>query len=554
MSEGIPRPILETAARLKGLPRNLGTHPGGVVITPRPITSYSSVHLSRGGLPLLAWEKDAAEDVGLVKIDLLGNRSLAVLRDSLAMIRDNHGVDIPWEEFDPSADPAVEQFVRTGDTVGIFYIESPATRLLLQKMGRADFAHLVAASSIIRPAANAWITEYVSRLRGKPWGMWPQLDRVLADTYGIMVYQEDVSRVAVAIAGFTAAEADTLRKVLSRKDRSRRLADYRQRFFAGCSRNGVPAAVVAELWDMILSFDGYSFCKAHSASYALVSCKLAWVKLHYPLEFFTAVLNNGGGFYAWQTYLHAAQRRGLRVRWPDVNRSQASFTCDGGRLRFGLGWLQHIPERVVQRLLEERQRRGLFYDFADFIQRLNPTMVELRQLVRSGACDSLASGYTRPQLFWQFLRMRSTVGQAELLAPEPPPPHIKDYSPEVKLSDEIAVLGICLSRHPVTALRQSIGGSSRLTASCDLATHPHGATARILGILVTAKEVLTRHHQPMGFATFEDEYGLVEVVLFPGLYRSGRLVWGSACLVTGRVLHEFGACSLQAEQIEWISS
>ena len=329
--ERIPPYLREAAARLQGFPRNLGTHCGGVVITPGPITDYTHVQTSALGFPLIAWEKDATEDAGLVKIDLLGNRSLAVLRDTIALVaRRPDGEAIDWERFDPLEDTATRDLIAGGGTLGVFYVESPATRQLLTKMGRGDYPHLVIASSIIRPAANKYIRLFVKRLRGAPYEpLHPLVQDTLAETYGIMVYQEDVSRVAIDLCGFPIEDADRLRKILSKKDRELTLPDYRERFFAGGRGRGVSDEVLRKAWDMILSFDGYSFCKAHSASYAQVSYRVAYLKRRYPLEFIASVINNGGGFYGRQTYLDECRRMGFAILPPDVNASAWEYTVEG---------------------------------------------------------------------------------------------------------------------------------------------------------------------------------------------------------------------------------
>jgi error-prone DNA polymerase len=313
--------IFALARRIIGAPRYLSVHPGGVVITPAPIDRYVPVERAAKGVPIIQWEKDGAEDAGLVKIDLLGNRSLGVIRDAAANVRRN---GVPFEEagWEPEDDPETQAMVGRGETMGCFYIESPATRLLQKKAKKGDFAHMVIHSSIIRPAANDYIREYLRRLHGGEWNpIHPLLSDVLDDTYGIMVYQEDVSRAAVSMAGFSHAEADGLRKVLSKKDRAHRLRDrplrdYRERFFAGAAARGVPADKTAQVWEMMMSFDGYSFCKPHSASYARVSFQAAWLKAHHPAEFMAAVI--GGRIHG----RGHRQRRGvlsnlrLRLRGP----------------------------------------------------------------------------------------------------------------------------------------------------------------------------------------------------------------------------------------------
>ncbi len=211
----------------------------------------------------------------------------------------------------------------------MFYVESPATRQLLSKMRAGDYENLVIASSIIRPAANKYIRTFVKRLHGAPYQpLHPLVAGTLAETYGIMVYQEDVSRVAIDLAGFPIEEADRLRKILSKKDRELTLPDFRERFFRGARARGCRRGYLGKVWDMILSFDGYSFCKAHSASYAQVSYRVAYLKRFYPLEFIASVINNGGGFYGRQTYLDECRRMGFPILPPDVNTSAWEYTVE----------------------------------------------------------------------------------------------------------------------------------------------------------------------------------------------------------------------------------
>ena len=264
--------ILARAQEIVGFPRHLSVHCGGVVITPRPITDYVAVEPAPKGVDIIQWEKDAAEEAGLVKIDLLGNRSLAVIRDAIEAVRIQEGRDIDFCEVKPLDDPATIDLLARGDTMGVFYVESPAMRQLQQKTRRGDFEHLVLHSSIIRPAANSFIREYVRRLHGGAWTpLHPEFEAILRDSYGIMSYQEDISKIATALAGFDVTDADRLRRILSKKDHEKTLADYRRRFLEGAAARGVLPATVAAVWEMIESFRGYSFCKPHSASYALVS-------------------------------------------------------------------------------------------------------------------------------------------------------------------------------------------------------------------------------------------------------------------------------------------
>ncbi|WP_319417247.1 PHP domain-containing protein [Marispirochaeta aestuarii] len=558
---GLPPYLAATAKGLLGIPRHLGTHPGGVVISPGPITDYTHVGTSPLGRPLIAWEKEGTEDAGLVKIDLLGNRSLGVLRDVLTLtapLRAGAGEPpLEWSSFNPLGDTRTREMIEAGDTLGVFYVESPATRQLLKKMRCGDYPHLVIASSIIRPAANRYINAFLRRLRGAVHdSLHPAVDEVLAETRGIMVYQEDVARVAIAVCGYSPAEADSLRKVLSKKDRSLRLPAFREEFIRRGRSRGVAPKVLEELWEGILSFEGYSFCKAHSASYALVSYRLAWLKARYPLEFFCAVINNGGGFYSRQVYLNALSRAGFPLLPPDVNRSAGSYTVErreypGGALRTGLLQLKGVEDSFIRKLLDERHRRGPFADFQDFLMRLNPPLPDIRGLIRSGSLDGIAAGVHRPGLFWYYFHVSK---HPELFIAPAAPASLGDYPGEVKLQDELETLGLLVSRHPAELLRipeEMYDCDVILTGSGSIPEFP-GKRIAIPSVLVTGKEVRTRTKKEMCFLSFEDLEGIYETVLFPEVYRRlyPRICRFCAFLVTGTVEQEFGVFQLRVEELE----
>ena len=553
-TQRIPGFLLSAARAIQGLPRHLGTHCGGVVITPGAITEYTHVQSSPSGYPVIAWDRDSAQGARLVKIDLLGNRSLAVLRDTIELVnRQISGAAPPvskltWGGLDAVENRETRRMIARGDTIGIFYVESPATRQLLRKMGRGDFEHLVMATSIIRPAANRCIREFLPRLHGAPYR---PLSPALDQTYGLMIYQEDVSRVAMTEAGFSPGQADRLRKTLSARFGSADLERYRKLFFTKGARRGTPAAALAQLWDMICSFQGYSFCKAHSASYALLSFKLAYLKRHFPLQFFLSVINNGGGYYSRQTYLNECRRFGVAILLPDVNRSEVAYTAEGGALRSGLGQLRGISRTFVQKLLNERGRGGWFTGYADFLRRLHPGLLEIRVLVRSGALDGISGGMFRPQLLWRYCRNERIEG---LFAPEIPA--VADYPDEVKLLDEIRTLGLVVSRHPVSIFRSRAGclskrlGFPHLIRSVELPRYI-GRQVSLVGLVASGKEVLTRTGEPMVFVSFEDEFSLFETVLFPSLFRSvcRRVDGGGLFLLAGVVEEELGAFSVTVKRI-----
>lgn len=606
--------ILGWATRLEGMPRHLSVHCGGVVVTPDPLPERVPVERAAKGVPVIQWEKDGAETAGLVKIDLLGNRSLAVIRDTLERLRagrtmrkdgsvngeGGNGVGADQDEapedgetaearggggcgggmaddgvesrrsnrvllsygsFDPVDDPATQAMLARGDTVGVFYVESPAMRQLLKKTGRGDFAHLVVLSSIVRPAANEFIREYVRRDRGGAYEpLHPLLESILEETHGILCYQEDVSRVAMALAGFDAVQADELRKILSKKHRHRRLADLRGRFFEGAAARGVPLPVVEEVWRMILSFQGYSFCKPHSASYAMVSFKSCYLKAHHPAEFMAAVLSNQGGYYTTQAYLSEARRMGLELLPPDVNQSEYAYTGEGRSVRVGLMQLKGVRRESLGALLEEREQRGPFLSLEDLLRRTEIDPSDARILVKAGCLDSVAGGRTRPEMLWQILAWEGTGTRAAFraagrAAPEGlfdetfEPPRVAPYDEVTRLRHEMETLGVLVSRHPLELFRPWIERFPVVPAA-RLAEYA-GRTVLTAGWFVTAKTVLTRKDEPMEFVSFEDTTALYETTFFPRAFDrfSVLLAPTKPFILRGRVEEDFGAVSLTVEEV-----
>jgi error-prone DNA polymerase len=549
--------ILQLAGRLSGIPRHLSVHCGGTIIVPDRVSRYVPVQRAAKGVRVIQWEKDQAEAAGLVKIDLLGNRSLAVIRDTLKAVRANTGEDIPYAQLNPLADPATQRLIARGDTMGVFYVESPAMRQLQQMTGRGDYEHLVIHSSIIRPAANQYILEYVRRLKGAPYkSIHPLLDEVLTETYGIMVYQEDVSQIAMKLAGFDAAEADTLRKVLSKKSREH-LSDYRNRFYKGCRRRGVSRRVIDTVWEMIKSFGGYSFCKPHSASYALVSFKSAYLKAHYPAEFMAAVISNGGGYYSTFAYISEARRLGLRVLGPDVNASDIHYQGKDRTLRVGLMQLQGMSQDVLETIVKERRQNGPFRSLDNFCQRIVPETAAARILVQSGALDSIAGRLNRPQMLWRFYSQgrNEAVGNSFSLLPSETHtvkwPQVSDYDRLTKLSHERETLGCILSVHPLRSYGPKIVASGCRVVPADQLPRHVGRRVTLAAWSITGKEVITRKGDPMEFVSFEDETAIFETTFFPKAYQRfcQILDMNRAYLLSGQVQEQQGAMSVNVEHI-----
>lgn len=548
--------ILRLAARISSIPRYLSVHPGGVIITPEPICDHVPVQRAAKGVPIIQWEKDGAEEAGLVKIDLLGNRSLGVVRDTIAQIR-RHDQTFDESGWLPEEDPATRETVAQGLTMGCFYIESPATRLLQQRSQRGDFEHVVLHSSIIRPAANEFIREYLRRLHGGDWQpLHPLVTGVLDSTYGIMVYQEDVSRVAVQF-GFSHAEADRLRKIMSKKDKERQLRDYRERFFAAAAERGVDGESAERIWAMMMSFDGYSFCKPHSASYAQVSFQAAYLKTHFPAEFMAAVLSNQGGFYSAFAYVSEARRLGLTILQPDVNHSAASWQGEGRRLRVGLMAIAGLGTATTARIVDAARQRP-FSSMTDFLERIQPSRDEAEALVHAGALDGVspAASGNRGALIWLLAYWQKTgKGTGSLLPIDPSLPALPPEDRRERLRNEYRVLDFLCAHHPIILFARERTEAGALPAR-DLIALPASAIqqrrrVRLLGWLITGKIVGTKKGDAMEFLSVEDETGLVECTLFPeGYRRYCSLLTGRApLLLEGYVDEEFGARTLVVERI-----
>lgn len=561
--------ILELATRLESIPRHLSVHCGGVILVPDRVTRYVPVERSAKGVNIIQWEKDQTEEAGLVKIDLLGNRSLAVIRDTLAAIQTNTGNVLDYAALNPLDDPATLELIRRGDTMGVFYVESPAMRQLQRKTRRGDFEHLVIHSSIIRPAANRYIQEYIRRLHGIPYQpLHPSLRETLAETYGILVYQEQVVQVAMILAGFDWAEADGLRKVLSKKS-TQQLSNYRERFFKGCLKKGVSLETANSIWDMFTSFAGYSFCKPHSASYALVSFKSAYLKVHYPAEFMAAVISNGGGYYSTFAYVSEARRLGIAVLGADINQSDWSYVGKEMTIRVGLQQLQHIHRRTLENILEERGQNGRFKSIEDFLRRVELSPADAPILVKSGALDCLAESLNQPQLLWLVEARLNSRGHGGRSIPTNKPnqmklydrhteitiPSLPDLTSQQKWQHEIETLGFVLSVHPLQMLEPSIRTlPCPIVSASDLTQHI-GQKVWVLGWPITRKEVVTKEGEPMEFVTFEDRTAIYETVFFPEAFKHfcQDLDHNRAYLLHGRVESEFGTVSVTVDRLRRIA-
>ncbi|MFN8010970.1 MAG: hypothetical protein U0P81_06160 [Holophagaceae bacterium] len=527
--------IQAQAARLVGHFHQLSVHPGGTVVTPGPLWEHVPFQPApaKAGVSVTAWDKDGVEAYGLVKIDLLGNRSLAVIRDAYAVLGDKVSKDPGTASRN---DPETQALLARGDSLGVFYVESPATRQLQQRVKKGDFETLVIHSSLIRPAAYHWVDRYVKRARGEEAyaPSHPVFANLLSESFGVLIYQEDVIKVGVELAGWSHFEADQLRKLLGKPDCARKLPKFEARFREGCAGQGVPPSVVDEAWDMIRTFRGYSFCKPHSASYAQVSFESAWVKAHHPAVFFASVITNQGGFYPAVAYLGDARRHRLTVLGPDANRSRWEFRAEGEQgLRVGLMQVKGARQAEVEALIAERDAGGPFESLEDLLGRVDLSIPTVEALASAGAFDRWAPDGNRARLAWTRLG-----GVPPGVRPRP-----TDLFDRADL--ELELMSLTLELHPAALYRVRKGGGPERAAEAVKT----GRRLRFWALVVAEKTVLTEGGEPMQFVTLEDETGLVEAVAFPDTFRKRRRPYrvGEVLPVQGRATRQDGLVVLELE-------
>jgi error-prone DNA polymerase len=362
-----------------------------------------------------------------------------------------------------------------------------------------------------------------------------------------MVYQEDVMKVAVALGGFSLEDGDQLRKVLSKKHKARQLVDYRQQFYAGATVRGVPRQVIDTIWAMMMSFAGYSFCKPHSASYAQVSFKSAYLRSYYPAEFIAAVVSNQGGYYSAFAYLSEGRRMGLTMLSPDINASNWAYTGSGQTVRVGLMQVKSLHEDVAKQILSERHTNGPYRSLKDFLDRVHPEIAQATLLIKAGCFDSIAGELTRPALLWRLFA--SQVIKPPGYLPIPP-----EYSFQQKVAHELELFGFPLSCHPLDLFNEVLARIPHMPAK-DLAQHV-GEEVTVIGWLVTEKIISTKKGEPMELLTLEDQTSLYDATLFPQIYRRycHLLATSQAYVVTGLVEEQFSTVTLTVRELRLLAS
>ncbi len=556
--DGAPE-IIETARGLEGLRRQDSIHAAAVVISPEPLTNIVPIQRKGDDAEIVTqYEMHGIESLGLLKMDFLGLRNLATIERALELIETNTGVRPDIDDV-PLDDDLVYDMLRRGDTVGVFQFEGGPMRALMRNLGPDRFEHLIALNALYRPGplGAGMHLEYADRKNGKSAVEYPHpdLEPVLGDSYGIMVFQEQVMQTAQLIAGFSMVDADALRKAMGKKIPSV-MKEQEEKFVAGCVTNGYPESLGRDLFGFIEHFAGYGFNKSHSAAYALVAYQTAWLKAHYPTEYMaallTAVKSNKDKTAA---YLHECRMMKIPVLVPGVNVSQRDFMAVDGEIVFGLSAVRNVGEAVVDLIVEERLANGNFVDFFDFIERIDIQVLNKRtieSMIKAGAFDSM--GHTRRGLIevsHQIVdttldrRRAEEAGQYSLFGggdsevsdvPRDVADH--EWDKKVRLAFEKEMLGLYISDHPLLGLEKMLAQMTD-TSIPGLWDRDDRSQATIAGVIGSINRRYTRKGDPMVYFSVEDLQGSVEAVAFPKtVAEHGPMIREDAIVVMrGRVDH-----------------
>ncbi|HEY1039900.1 MAG TPA: DNA polymerase III subunit alpha [Bacteroidia bacterium] len=551
--------VLRYSQLIRGFPRHVSIHASGILISQEPLTAYCATNMPPKGYPTTQFSMLEAEDIGLYKFDILSQRGLGKIKDSLALIKENKSVEIDIHQVAQfKEDEKVKDLLRVGNTIGCFYVESPAMRMLLAKLQADDYLRLVAASSIIRPGVSksGMMREYIVRfrneeLREKARAQLPAFYDLLAETYGVMVYQEDVIKVAHIFADLSLAEADYLRRGMSWKFKQRNeFFIVKQKFLDNCLKKGYSKQFIDGVWNQIESFANFAFSKGHSASYAVESYQALFLKAYYPLEYMTATLNNGGGFYRTELYIHEARMNGATIESPCINTSEELCVIKGNTIYLGFNMIGELEQQTREDILAERKANGPFKDETDFARRVPVSIEQMRLLVRIGAFSF--TGKNKKELLWSIHTLISSVKKKEKKNELFEVTH-KEWKLPVLTSnkldeafDEIELLGFSLCS-PFELLREKI--PTTLTAK-ELTQH-NNQTITIVGYLVNVKNTQTGKGDRMCFGTFLDTEGnWIDTVHFPPSARQHPFIGPGCYTLTGKVVTEYDFTTVEVESMK----
>ncbi|MCW3077092.1 MAG: polymerase subunit alpha [Bacteroidetes bacterium] len=555
-ADQVAKLVIKYSRLIHGFPSHLSIHSSGILISQEPITAYSATFMPPKGYPTTQFSMLEAEDIGLFKFDILSQRGLGKIKDAVELIKQNQNVEIDIHDIKKfTSDEKVKQLLSVGKCIGCFYIESPAMRMLLAKLQADDYLRLVAASSIIRPGVSksGMMREYILRYRNKDKReeaerALPELYEILKETYGVMVYQEDVIKIAHIFADLTLAEADYLRRGMSWKFKQRNeFHKVKEKFFNNCYKKGYAFDTINNIWIQIESFANFAFSKGHSASYAVESYQALYLKAYYPLEYMVATLNNGGGFYRTELYVHEARMHGANIIAPCVNNSPALSRISGKDLYLGLSMIGELESSTIRLLTNERGQHGAYLNLYDFVKRVRISIEQIRLLIKIGAFAF--TGKNKKELMWEVHMLvnplKKNKHNEELFDVKPHEytlPKLEDSWVDDAF-DEIELLGFALCP-PFKLLKDEL--KNNLLAK-DLRSYI-GKTVEIAAYLVTTKHTSTSKGERMYFGTFLDKDGYwIDTVHFPPSVRAYPLRGPGCYRLTGKVVEEFDFIYIEVE-------
>jgi DNA polymerase-3 subunit alpha len=553
--------VVEVALRLEGLARHASTHAAGVVISPRPLTEIVPLYKSNKDEITTQYDMNALERIGLLKMDFLGLTTLTVLDDAVRLIKQNRGIDVELATL-ALDDKATYALFTRGDTTGIFQFESHGMRDILRRYQPTRLEDLTALNALYRPGPiqGGMIDDFIARKHGKKKVSYdlPALEEILSETWGVILYQEQVMQIANRLAGFSLGDADLLRRAMGKK-KPEEMAAQREKFLTGCAARKVPAKKAEKIFDLMAEFAGYGFNKSHSCAYALLAYQTAWLKTHYPVEFMAAMLTSEtGNIEKVVKYINEARSMSITVLPPDVNSSDVDFTPVGDQIRFGLRAIKNVGENTVKGILAARETLGRFTSFYEFVESVEARQLNkrvLESLIRAGAMDGLSAH--RAQMIAvtdraveraQKLQRARDSGQhglfggsslqAEALAPEILP-EVEEWPEHEILAAEYATLGFYISGHP---LDKYAGRLKDLNATelSSMEGKRNNEDIVVAGIIVQARPMRSRRGARWAILTLQDRTGVIEALVFPEAFQKLEPILNAATplLVKGRVAVE----------------
>ena len=539
------RLLFETAIALEGLPRHYSTHAAGIILSDDDLVDHVPVQIGGDGILMSQFAKNQVEEVGLLKMDFLGLRNLSILENTITLIKKGYHIDFDIRKINLD-DPETLKIYQNAETSGIFQFESAGIRGVLTKLKPTSFEDVAAVNALYRPGPIQNIDEFIARKHGERPITYPskELEGILKQTYGIMVYQEQVMQVASTMGGFTLGQADLLRRAMSKKKHDI-ISRMEVMFINGAMKKGYTHEVAKKVYAYIMEFGDYGFNRSHAVAYSKMSFELAYIKAHYPAAFFAALLNSViGNPRKTKDYVLEAKNKGVKVHHPDINISQSLYILRNGEIYFGLSCIKSLRKNFLQDILQERKRSGIFKNMEDFLQRINKRYLKrelIEILIYSGVFDTF--GQSRKELLAMLPRLLSNIELSgnnvelfSILAPKKTTVEKIEISNDELLEKENYYLGAYLSGHPVEKYVELIYLTNSTRVSQINESNKDKYVSMILQIKVI-KIIRTKNGSQMAFVTAADQTGNIDLTFFPNAYKrfSSVLEDGNIILIEGRV-------------------